>query len=85
MSVNIYTKKDGLVKIAGLDKADDMIGATDDAQGKNGLVPTPLISDKNRFLKGDGTWADLKAKEVEISNDEPSSMDAGGIWIVLED
>ena len=34
----------------------DMIGATSATNGSHGLVPTPLIADKDKFLKGDGTW-----------------------------
>lgn len=32
-------------------------GATSSADGESGLVPKPLIADKDKFLKGDGTWA----------------------------
>lgn len=35
----------------------DMDGATSNANGKHGLVPQPLIANKDQFLKGDGTWA----------------------------
>ena len=31
-------------------------GATSGADGSSGLVPQPLIADKDKFLKGDGTW-----------------------------
>ena len=31
-------------------------GATTLANGSVGLVPAPLIADKDKFLKGDGTW-----------------------------
>lgn len=33
-----------------------MIGATAQADGKKGEVPTPLMADRNKFLRGDGTW-----------------------------
>lgn len=32
-------------------------GATELANGTVGNVPAPLIADKDKFLKGDGTWA----------------------------
>ena len=35
----------------------DMVGATSSANGKKGVVPQPLIADKDKFLRGDGTWA----------------------------
>ena len=31
-------------------------GATSSANGSKGLVPAPLVADKDKFLKGDGTW-----------------------------
>lgn len=33
-------------------------GATADQDGSTGLVKKPLKADKDKFLKGDGTWAD---------------------------
>lgn len=32
------------------------IGATSQAGGTQGLVPAPLIADKDKYLKGDGSW-----------------------------
>lgn len=34
-----------------------MTGATSQANGSKGLVPAPLIANKDQFLKGDGTWS----------------------------
>jgi hypothetical protein len=34
------------------------IGATDQTGGTQGLVPGPLIADKDKFLKGDGSWGE---------------------------
>ena len=36
-----------------------MEGATTTANGTAGLVPAPAIADKDKVLKGDGTWATL--------------------------
>ena len=36
-----------------------MDGATSSADGSGGLVPAPLIADRTKFLKGDGTWSDV--------------------------
>lgn len=36
---------------------DDMTGATVSTDGVHGLVPAPLIADREKFLRGDGTWA----------------------------
>lgn len=34
-----------------------MSGASATSNGKAGLVPQPLIADRNNYLKGDGSWA----------------------------
>ena len=34
----------------------DMTGATSSTDGTHGLVPAPLIADREKFLRGDGTW-----------------------------
>lgn len=39
-------------------------GATTEANGTTGFVPQPLIADKDKFLKGDGTWATLTLPSV---------------------
>lgn len=33
-----------------------LVGATPTADGVRGLVPRPAITDRDRYLKGDGTW-----------------------------
>lgn len=38
-----------------------MIGATSSADGAAGYAPKPLVADKDKFLKGDGTWAEAAA------------------------
>ena len=43
----------------------DMVGASADADGKHGLVPAPKQGDEDKFLKGDGTWADVDVPEFE--------------------
>ena len=40
----------------GVISANMMTGATSSANGVAGLVPAPLIADRNKYLKGDGTW-----------------------------
>ena len=43
----------------------DMIGATDYQGGLNGLVPAPTAGDNNKFLRGDGTWAEVSGGSGE--------------------
>lgn len=37
-----------------------MIGATNEQDGKSGMVPIPKKGDQNKFLKGDGTWGQVE-------------------------
>lgn len=50
--VNVVDFKEG---VGGGD--DVMTGASESADGKAGLVPTPTAGNENRFLRGDGAWA----------------------------
>ena len=51
-----------------------MDGASDTEAGAEGLVPAPQAGDHEKFLRGDGTWADVvipsntQVFEVEIDN-----------------
>ena len=44
----------------------NMIGATASVAGTHGLVPAPSINDKDKFLKGDGTWSTVNNESVAI-------------------
>ncbi len=67
----------------------EMVGATAVLDGTAGIVPAPLAGDQNKFLRGDGTWAEVsgltpvQAQELAqlrtdvdtiIGNDSNSSM-----------
>ena len=43
-----------------------MTGATEQANGKAGLVPAPLIADRDKYLKGDGTWSTINVAEQKV-------------------
>lgn len=43
----------------------DFTGATSSADGTHGLVPAPLIADREKLLKGDGTWAEVERELTE--------------------
>ena len=43
-------------------------GATDSEAGIKGMVPAPNIEDKNKYLKGDGTWATISADGYAIGD-----------------
>jgi len=41
-----------------------MVGATPTTEGVRGLVPRPAIADRDRYLKGDGTWYGVTALTI---------------------
>lgn len=41
-----------------------MVGATELQDGIAGLVPAPTSADKNKFLRGDGTWAEISGSDI---------------------
>lgn len=41
-----------------------MVGASQDEAGSEGLVPAPQAGDQNKFLRGDGSWAEIDIPEV---------------------
>ena len=43
--------------------AKSMVGATSSSDGSAGMVPAPLISDRDKFLKGDGTWGEVSSSQ----------------------
>ena len=45
-----------------------MIGATADQAGSAGLVPAPQAGDHNKFLRGDGSWAEVTGGNVDLTN-----------------
>lgn len=49
------------------------IGASDNTDGEPGYVPQPLIADKNKFLRGDGSWSDNGSALIELNASNISS------------
>lgn len=64
--------------------ADVMVGATASANGSAGMVPAPLSADREKYLRGDGTWATpsggggpslpVGSDDVEVENLIESSL-----------
>lgn len=62
-------------------KAPTFIGATAENNGHKGIVPSPLIGDQNKFLKGDGTWDyPSKTSTTDISGDITSLTNIENGW-----
>jgi hypothetical protein len=57
----------------------DFDGATSSTAGEKGMVPAPTAGDNNKFLRGDGTWANTNSTVYVISATQPS--DTSLIWI----
>lgn len=55
-------------------------GATTSAAGKTGLVPAPAAGYNNRFLRGDGTWAEAGGMDLDAlaSNTDPMEIQGVG-------
>ena len=56
---------------------DAFTGATSEADGKKGLVPAPASADRDKFLKGDGTFA--TPADTTYSAFTGSTSDADGV------
>lgn len=67
--------------------ASTMQGATSTTDGVSGLVPQPLIADKDKVLKGDGTWGDAATVEANPSGtatDTLQTVNIDGIIYEIE-
>lgn len=62
----------------------DMTGATYNANGTHGLVPQPLIADRNKALFGDATWKAINTDYVGLYGDNQiqSSTDLNTVTTV---
>lgn len=49
-----------------------MIGATSTNDGESGLVPVPTKGSQGKFLRGDGTWANV---EAVLSDEDKASIE----------
>ena len=73
--IDIYDRIDSLQPGGGT----DFTGATSSTAGKHGLVPAPQAGEQGKFLKGDGTWADVSGGSSELTSDLAASIAVGGI------
>ena len=60
------------ITITGTPATDDVLTFTyiyePAADGVEGLVPPPHIADKNKYLKGDGTWSEINTPSVTVDS-----------------
>lgn len=45
-----------------------MTGASAEEAGTSGFVPAPAAGDQNKFLRGDGTWAEIEGGSIDTSS-----------------
>lgn len=62
-----------------------MTGATSSANGKTGFVPRPLIADRDKFLKGDGTWGTVSGAEMFYINNNPFASPISTLPVYKDD
>lgn len=53
-------------------------GATAAASGEAGLVPAPTVGYNNRFLRGDGTWAEAGGMDLDALADNTDPIEIQG-------
>ena len=53
----------------------DFVGATSQQAGLAGLVPAPAVDDKDKVLKGDGTWGEVGGNVDDIVMNGQSIVD----------
>lgn len=64
--------------------ADDFTGATSEADGSSGLVPSPTTADADKFLKGNGTWASVtypQELDAELTVSEFADLPTGFYYV----
>lgn len=66
--------------------ATPMVGATEDADGKTGLVPAPKAGEQEKFLRGDGTWQDVAGGDLSdyATKDDVAEVAGSITWKTLE-
>ena len=59
----------------------DFVGATSQVAGNSGLVPAPTVADKDKYLKGDGTWDGVNSASAvsELTDVNLSNLSDGQI------
>lgn len=62
----------------------NMTGATEENNGNAGFVPAPTINDRNKFLKGDGTWEDVTSGVSGVKGDSEETYRSGEVNITKD-
>lgn len=54
------------------------VGATSTVDGKIGLVPAPKAADRDKYLKGDGTWVPIEQVTIDAAENDKLGIVQGG-------
>lgn len=69
-----YTEEEQLF-LNDLMNSEGFTGATDTTDGTKGLVPQPRAGDNDKYLKGDGTWAEPPPSGViDVTQEDPHNL-----------
>ena len=63
----------GTTYVAITNPIDVFTGATSSSAGVAGIVPAPAAGDQNKFLKGDGTWANVSTTDTKVEQNISSA------------
>ena len=73
--VSEYNIGDGIAINNGVVSVPEYEGATSSSTATSGLVPPALSSEKDNFLKGDGTWGDIgESSIIATGSDTPRTL-----------
>lgn len=61
-----------------------MTGATANANGSAGVVPEPSVSDRDKYLKGDGTWAEVQTSGSNVQWNQKTQSGANIAEITID-
>ena len=77
----VYVGLDGqeAQKVDGQFDVAKMGGATASAAGKAGIVPAPAAGDQLKYLRGDGTWDDLRTMMLAAFPETPNPDNGHGV------
>ena len=90
IQATIDGKVESAMQEAMADESSSVSGATAESDGSPGLVPAPAAGDQNKFLRGDGRWADVGAgdgkvyamKMTSLPSTVPPSLADGGLLVI---
>lgn len=66
-------------------KLESFKGADESNPGTTGLVPSPAIGDQNKFLQGDGSWAEVDLQEYAKTEEVKDLLSLGVVTASLKD